>query len=102
MYSQNHFYDLGYHRVLEPIGTQPQLAWRIDNTPIARTTETLVDVHLLHLDSSSFAQIASACNYNPEHIKAHIQAIVQQRGKMHNPATGSGGAANGNMGVPKG
>lgn len=91
MSSQNHFYDLGCHRVLEPIGMLPQPAWRLDNTPIARTTETLVDVHLLHLDSASFAQIADVCDHNPERIKAYIQAIVQQRGKMHNPATGSGG-----------
>lgn len=91
MSSQSYFYDLGYHRVLDPPGTQPQLAWRLDNTPIARATETLVDVHLLYLDASSFAQIAQACNHSPEHIKAHIQEIVQQRGKMHNPVTGSGG-----------
>ena len=28
-------YDLGVHRVIEPKGTLPQPAWKLDNTPAA-------------------------------------------------------------------
>jgi L-erythro-3,5-diaminohexanoate dehydrogenase len=82
---------LGIHRVIEPQGTLPQAAWKLDNTPVAQPSETLVDVHALHIDSASFTQIASACNRDPQRMKKHILDIVSQRGKMHNPITGSGG-----------
>ena len=44
---------LGVHRVLEPRGSLPQPAWKLDNTPIAQAGETLVDVQALHIDSAS-------------------------------------------------
>ncbi|HVB72698.1 MAG TPA: L-erythro-3,5-diaminohexanoate dehydrogenase [Ktedonobacteraceae bacterium] len=82
---------LGIHRVLEPRGSLPQPAWKLDNTPVAQEGETLVDVHALHIDSASFTQIASACQHDRQRVHAHIMDIVAQRGKMHNPVTGSGG-----------
>jgi L-erythro-3,5-diaminohexanoate dehydrogenase len=85
------FSHLGIHRVVEPEGMLPQPAWKLDNTPIARPTETLVRVRTLHIDSASFTQIARACEQSPECISKHIMDIVAQRGKMHNPVTGSGG-----------
>ena len=83
--------NLGMHRVIEPIGSLPQAAWKLDNTPVARYSETLVDVQVLHIDSASFTQIASICDRDIDKMKRHIVDIVNQRGKMHNPATGSGG-----------
>ena len=83
--------DLGVHRVIEPKGTLPQPAWKLDNTAIAYSGETLVDVHALHVDSASFTQIAEVCGRDPERISRHILDLVVQRGKMHNPVTGSGG-----------
>lgn len=82
---------LGIHRVLEPPGSLPQPAWKLDNTPVARSGETLVDVQALHIDSASFTQIAGACQRDQQRMQAHILDIVAQRGKMHNPVTGSGG-----------
>ncbi|HEU0001598.1 MAG TPA: L-erythro-3,5-diaminohexanoate dehydrogenase [Ktedonobacteraceae bacterium] len=82
---------LGIHRVLEPPGSLPQPAWKLDNTPIAQQGETLIDVHALHIDSASFTQIASVCQRDQQRMRAHILDIVAQRGKMHNPVTGSGG-----------
>lgn len=96
-YDQDFVRSLGIHRVLEPIGTLPQPAWRLDNTPIVQLTETLVQVHTLHIDSASFTQIARACEHDPERMKKHILEIVAQRGKMHNPVTGSGGVLMGNI-----
>ncbi len=83
--------SLGMHRVIEPIGSLPQAAWKLDNTPIAQPTETLVDVQALHIDSASFTQIASICGRDTDKMKWRIMDIVSQRGKMHNPVTGSGG-----------
>jgi L-erythro-3,5-diaminohexanoate dehydrogenase len=83
--------NLGVHRVIEPSGSLPQAAWKLDNTPITQSSETLVDVHALHIDSASFTQIAHMCDRDPERMKEHIMDIVRQRGKMHNPITGSGG-----------
>ncbi len=83
--------SLGIHRVIEPRESLPQAAWKLDNTPFAQPFEILVDVHALHIDSASFTQIASVCNRDPERMKKHMLDIVTQRGKMHNPTTGSGG-----------
>ncbi len=83
--------DLGTHRVIEPKGSLPQAAWKLNNSPVAQSSETLVEVHALHIDSASFAQIASACDNDPERMKRHLLDIVAQRGKLHNPVTGSGG-----------
>lgn len=83
--------SLGMHRVLEPEGALPQPAWKLDNTPLRKPGETLVEVEALHIDSASFTQIAAACGKDTERMKAHIQDIISRRGKMHNPVTGSGG-----------
>src|SRR5690348_18328990 len=83
--------SLGIHRVLEPRGSLPQPAWKLDNTPVAQPGETLIDVHALHIDSASFTQIASVCQRDERRMREHILDIVAQRGKIHNPVTGSGG-----------
>ena len=84
-------HNLGIHRVIEPIGLLPQAAWKLDNTPVAQFSETLVEIQALHIDSASFTQIANICDRDPERMKSYIMDIVEQRGKMHNPVTGSGG-----------
>jgi L-erythro-3,5-diaminohexanoate dehydrogenase len=83
--------SLGTHRVIEPPGALPQNAWKIDNTPVPRANEILCEVHTLNVDSASFAQIAAACNGDPAAIGMHILGTVRERGKQHNPVTGSGG-----------
>jgi L-erythro-3,5-diaminohexanoate dehydrogenase len=84
-------HPLGTHRVLEPAGALPQAAWRLDNTPIAHENEILCDVETLNIDSASFRQISEANDADPDKIAAHIAANVRERGKQHNPVTGSGG-----------
>lgn len=86
---QGHRY--GLHRVLEPQGAMPQPAWRIDNTMDVYANEILIDVETLNIDSASFAQIREAEAGDPARIGAHMQRIVAERGKHHNPVTGSGG-----------
>ncbi len=82
---------LGTHRVVEPIGAMPQQAWRVDNTPAAAENEILCDVDVLNIDSASFKQIAEACDFDARRIGEHVVGTVLERGKQHNPVTGSGG-----------
>lgn len=72
-------------------GKLPQPAWRVDNTTPPFETELQIDVEVLNLDSSSMRQLAEAANGDPDAIAARIEEIVRERGKMHNPVTGSGG-----------
>lgn len=81
----------GTHRVLEPKGTLPQPAQKLDNTMTIYDNEVLIDVKTLNIDSASFTQIKAACHGNVEAMEQMIVSIVNERGKMQNPVTGSGG-----------
>jgi L-erythro-3,5-diaminohexanoate dehydrogenase len=81
----------GTHRVLEPKGVLPQPAQKIDNTMEIYDNEVLIDVQTLNVDSASFTQIKEQAGGDPEKIKEIMLGIVAERGKHHNPVTGSGG-----------
>ena len=76
---------------MEPKGTLPQPAYRLDNTMSIYDNEVLIGVKTLNIDSASYTQIRQECNDNPELMKKMILSIVAERGKMQNPVTGSGG-----------
>src|SRR5579862_4543921 len=96
----------GTHRVLEPKGVLPQPALRLDND-FNRIFggELLLEVGTLNIDAASFAQIEEealgVARLSPategdenglESAIAHIVVrTVTERGKQHNPVTGSGG-----------
>lgn len=81
----------GTHRVLEPVGTLPQPAEKLDNTMEIYSNELLIDVETLNIDSASFTQIKKAYHGDLEKMEEMILSIVEKRGKMQNPETGSGG-----------
>lgn len=81
----------GTHRVIEPKGALPQPALRIDNNMEIYDNEILIDVDYLNIDSASFTQIEEECGGDEEKIAKRITEIVNERGKMQNPVTGSGG-----------
>jgi len=81
----------GTHRVISPKGTLPQPAQKLDNTMSIYENEVLIDVTTLNIDSASFTQIKKTCGSDPEKMKEMILSIVEERGKMQNPVTGSGG-----------
>ncbi len=81
----------GNGRVIEPRGVLPQQAWKIDNTMRIYDNEILIDVRKLNIDSASFMQIKKEAGNDIEKIKKRILDIVEERGKLHNPVTGSGG-----------
>ena len=81
----------GTHRVIEPKGTLPQPALKLDNTMKIYDNELLISVKTLNIDSASFTQIKKACNSDLAKMEEMILGIVAERGKMQNPVTGSGG-----------
>ena len=81
----------GIHRVIKPVGALPQPAEKIDNTMKIYDNEILIDVDTLNIDSASFTQIKEEADGGIENIKSKMLEIVNNRGKHHNPVTGSGG-----------
>lgn len=87
----------GSHRALEPVGSLPQAAWKVDaHAPLA-DNELLVQVDTLNIDSASFRQLEEECAGDLSRVSERIQEIVRDRGKMHNPVTGSGGMLMGSI-----
>ena len=82
---------LGTHRVLEPLGALPQSALRLDPRPDIAPDELLIAVDTLNLDAASFLQLRQECDDDGRAIARRVAEIVEERGKMHNPVTGSGG-----------
>lgn len=82
----------GTHRVLKPQGVLPQLAEKLDND-FGRIwdNEILIDVHSLNIDSAGFTQIKAEQDNDDEKVANRIEEILATHGKMHTPATGSGG-----------
>jgi L-erythro-3,5-diaminohexanoate dehydrogenase len=81
----------GVHRVIEPKGSLPQPAYKISNDMELFDNEILIDVDYLNIDSASFTQLKEEAANNIDKIASNIMKIVQERGKMQNPVTGSGG-----------
>lgn len=80
----------GSHRSVEPKGSLPQPAQRLDND-FSRLFlgEMLVSVETLNIDAASFRQMEEAVG--PGSVAAKVEETVRARGKQHNPVTGSGG-----------
>jgi L-erythro-3,5-diaminohexanoate dehydrogenase len=84
-------HPLGLHRSLEPPGSLPQLAWKLDSDPRIRSNEVAITVRALNIDSASFHDLSQRAISTGETVPAQVARIVRERGKMHNPATNSGG-----------
>jgi transcriptional regulator with GAF, ATPase, and Fis domain len=83
--------EFGCHRVLEPAKSFPQPAWKLDNTMAVHENELLVDVDIIHVNTTSFNQILTSMDGNLTAVKKRILEIVSTRGKLQNPITGTGG-----------
>ncbi|MFI1708390.1 lysine 5,6-aminomutase subunit alpha [Streptomyces griseoruber] len=82
---------LGLHRVLAPAGVLPQAADRLDPDSPLREDELRIDVEYLNLDAASYRQLHEEHGGDGDAIRDAVCRIVRERGKMHNPVTGSGG-----------
>lgn len=77
----------GTHRSLEPKGSLPQPAARVDNDfSKIYAGELLLEVETLNVDAASFRQMEEAGD-----VTELVLQTVRERGKQHNPVTGSGG-----------
>lgn len=83
--------DFGVSRVKEPKGAVPATAWKLDNERQTGPKEIRVRLEMVHIEWDNFNQICSYCGYDEMRIKARIMQIIEERGKLHNPYTGSGG-----------
>lgn len=82
---------IGLHRVLEPPGVLPQAAYRLDARAELYADEVRVRVQRLNLDAASFRQLWTEHDGNGDAVRLAVLDIVDSRGKMQNPVTGSGG-----------
>jgi len=82
---------VGLHRVITPAGVLPQAADQLDASPELRPDEVRIAVERLNLDAASYRQLHSKHRGDGAAIRAEVLEIVSNRGKMHNPVTGSGG-----------
>jgi L-erythro-3,5-diaminohexanoate dehydrogenase len=89
----------GSHRSLEPKGSLPQPAERLDNDFTRLFAgELLIGVETLNIDAASFRQMEGA-SADPDArgapevdpVAARVEETVRARGKQHNRTTGSGG-----------
>jgi L-erythro-3,5-diaminohexanoate dehydrogenase len=64
---------------------------KLDASPEIRESELLIRVTRLNIDSASFTQLKEEAGNKEEKVRQRILEIVAERGKMHNPVTGSGG-----------
>jgi L-erythro-3,5-diaminohexanoate dehydrogenase len=82
----------GSHRVLEPPRALPQAAWRLDSDTAHRVeSEIHLAVETLNIDAASFQQMMAASGEKTDGVADLVRQTVRERGKQHNPVTGSGG-----------
>jgi L-erythro-3,5-diaminohexanoate dehydrogenase len=89
--------EVGADRVVSPRGFLPQPAEVLDASGPVRPHELEITVDRLCLDSTSHRQIAESAGGDAEAMAARVAEIVSARGKMHNPATDSGGILTGTV-----
>ncbi|WP_100445472.1 L-erythro-3,5-diaminohexanoate dehydrogenase [Glycomyces xiaoerkulensis] len=82
---------VGSHRVVSPAGALPQAADRLDDQPDIADNEVRVSVERLNLDAASYRRLRTDHAGDGDAVRAEVRDIVERRGKMHNPRTGSGG-----------
>ncbi len=85
------FDKYGFYRALEPQNSFLQTAWKLDNNMEPYENELLIDVEILNINFVSFTQILEETRGDKEKIANRIIEIVNSRGKLHNPVTGTGG-----------
>ncbi|MFY1692324.1 zinc-binding alcohol dehydrogenase [Plantactinospora sp. WMMB782] len=82
---------VGLHRVREPAGVLPQAAYRLDAGGEIGADEVRIRIERLNLDAASFRQLSEKHGGDGAAVRAEVLGIIRERGKMHNPVTGSGG-----------
>ncbi len=82
---------VGTHRVLAPVGALPQSAIRLDTRHELWPDEVRIRVERLNLDAASFRQLVEKHDTDRDALRSEVLEIIETRGKLQNPVTGSGG-----------
>ena len=82
--------NFGEKRVIEPKGSLPATAWKLDNSPELKAGEVKISLDYITIERDSMCQICSICGHNEEKMAEKIMKFVEERGKLHNPYTNSG------------
>lgn len=83
--------NFGYGRVIEPKGLVPVAAWKLDNSTKLQHDEIRIAITRIKFEEGNFRQLCNACDYDEDTMKYRVLDIIKKRGKLHNPATDSGG-----------
>ena len=81
----------GLSRVLEPKGTMPVTAWKLDNSREIKTNEARIAIELIDVDVNNFLHTCYQFDFDEELMKQKFIDVIEKRGKFHNPFTDSGG-----------
>lgn len=87
----NQFENMGIGRSLEPANSILQPAWKVDNDMTLRPGEILISVKIININLTSFNEIGDETEFDEMLFRKRIMDIIAQRGKLHNPITGTGG-----------
>jgi transcriptional regulator with PAS, ATPase and Fis domain len=87
--------NLGTWRSLGGKDLLPIFSWQLNANQPIESNEMLLRVTDLHLESANYKQIYSECGGNSERIKENVLLIINNRGKLHNPYTETGGLMSG-------
>lgn len=87
----------GGHRVIEPKGSLPKAAERLDNQTPPLENEIGVQVQALHITSASFNRLWREAGQDEKQFARTLQEIVDRRGKFQDPVSGAGGVLMGTV-----
>lgn len=89
--------NFGADRVVEPKGSLPVTAWKVDNDYSLKAKEIRIAVDYITIERDSMCQLCIACEHDNDKIKEKILKFVKERGKIHNPYTDSGAVFSGRV-----
>ncbi len=87
--------NFGENRVIEPKGSLPAAAWKLDNEEKLKAGEVKISLDYITIERDSMCQICSICGNNEQKMAEKIMKFVAERGKLHNPYTNSGAVFSG-------
>lgn len=89
--------NFGAKRVIEPKGSLPVTAWKMDNDRKLRSGEIRIAIDYITIERDSMCQLCCSTERDDEKIRQKLMKIVSERGKIHNPYTDSGAIFSGTV-----
>lgn len=89
--------NFGESRVIDPKGSLPVTAWKLDNDYKLRSGEIRITVDYITIERDSMCQLCCAYEHDDGKIKEKLLKFVSERGKIHNPYTDSGAIFSGTV-----